>query len=55
MKVEIKVDGIKIPANKFVQEIFAGIIEGAVNKLKKVEPNWRKLEISVEREDERSD
>ncbi|MEM2989866.1 MAG: hypothetical protein QXQ02_01620 [Halobacteria archaeon] len=54
MKVEIKVDGEKIPANKFVQEIFAGILEGAISRLKKVEPNWRKLEILVEKEDERS-
>ncbi|MEM2924865.1 MAG: hypothetical protein QXJ68_04170 [Methanocellales archaeon] len=55
MKVEIKVDGVKIPANKFVQEIFAGMLEGVICKLKKVEPNWRRLEILVEKEDEGSD
>lgn len=53
MKVEIKIDGKKIPANKFVQEIFAGMIEGTLKTLKKVEPEWKKVEIVVERADKK--
>ena len=50
MKVEIKIDGKKIPMNEFVQEIFAGMIEGTVSKLKKVESDWSRVEIVVVRE-----
>lgn len=53
MKVEIKIDGKKIPANQFVQEIFAGMIEGTVSKLKKVEPDWKRVEIVVDRADKK--
>ena len=48
MKVELVVDGNKIPLNKFVQEILGGGIIGMVGTLDSVEKPGRIIEIKIE-------
>ncbi len=49
MKAELKLDGKKIPMNKFVQKIVASGIKGMVDTLDGVGP-WKRLEITIEEE-----
>ncbi len=51
MKVELLVDGKKIPMNKFVQKIVAGGIMGMVNTLDGVGA-WKKLQITISPDEE---
>ncbi|MGA9139070.1 MAG: hypothetical protein WBZ29_02530 [Methanocella sp.] len=47
MKVELSLDGKKIPMNKFVQKIIGSGIKGMVDTLDGVGP-WKKLQITIE-------
>ena len=47
MKVELNLDGKKVPMNKFVQKIIGSAIKGMVDTLDGVGP-WKKLQITVE-------
>jgi hypothetical protein len=51
MKVELMVDGKKIPMNKFVQKIVGSGIKGMVDTLDGVGP-WKKLQITISPEEE---
>jgi hypothetical protein len=50
MKVELIVDGKKIPMNKFVQEFVAGTVKGMVGSLDDVDGSSKKIEIKIEQE-----
>jgi hypothetical protein len=50
MKVELSLDGKKIPMNKFVQKIIGSGIKGMVDTLDGVGP-WKKLQITIEPEE----
>ena len=52
MKVELVVDGKKIPLNKFVQKILGSGVVGMVETLDSVETPWRAIELKIEREKE---
>ncbi len=52
MKVELVVDGKKIPLNKFVQKILGSGVVGMVETLDSVETPWRTIELKVEQEKE---
>lgn len=52
MKVELIVDGKKIPMNKFVQKFVGATAKGMVETLDDVDPSWRKIQIVVEKEEE---
>jgi len=47
VKVEISVDGKKVPMNKFVQKIVGSTIKGMIETLDDVGA-WKKLEIKIE-------
>ncbi len=51
MKVELLLDGKKIPMNKFVQKIVGSGIKGMVDTLDGVGA-WKKLQITIEPEQE---
>ena len=51
MKVELIVDGKKVPMNKFVQKIVGSGIKGMADTLDGVGP-WKKLQITIEPEEE---
>ncbi|BAI62875.1 conserved hypothetical protein [Methanocella paludicola SANAE] len=48
MKVELVVDGKKIPLNKFVQEFLAGAVVGMVETLDSVETPSKHIELKIE-------
>ena len=47
MKVELSIDGRKIPMNKFVQKIVGSTIRGMVDTLDDVGA-WKTLEVRIE-------
>jgi hypothetical protein len=46
MKVELIIDGKKIPMNKFVQKIVGAGVKGMVDTLDGVTP-WKKMQITI--------
>lgn len=52
MKVELNVDGKKVPMNKFVQKIVASTIKGMVDTLDGVDTDWKNLEVKIEKDEE---
>lgn len=51
MKAELIVDGKKVPANRFVQEILAGGVAGMVGTLDSVDGDWKRIELRIERDE----
>ncbi len=51
MKVELLIDGKKVPMNKFVQKIVGSGIKGMVDTLDGVGP-WKKLQITISPDEE---
>ncbi len=52
MKLELVVDGKKIPLNKFVQNILGSGVVGMVETLDSVETPWRIIELKIEQDKE---
>ena len=48
MSLKLKVDGKEIPLNEFVEKILSGTVTGAVESLKGIKENWKKIEIEIE-------
>lgn len=51
MKVELIVDGKKIPMNRFVQKIVGSGIKGMIDTLDGVSP-WKSLQITITPEED---
>ena len=49
MGLKLKVDGIEIPINEFVEKIINGTVTGAVTSLRGIKEDWKKIEIIVEK------
>ena len=49
VSTKLKVDGREIPLNEFTKKMLDGIIVGAVNSLRGVREDWKKIEIEVSR------
>jgi hypothetical protein len=47
--LKLKVDGIEIPLNEFVEKIMSGTVTGAVTSLRGIKEDWKKIEIVVEK------
>lgn len=52
MKVELVVDGNRIPLNRFVQQILGAGVKGMVETLDSVDTPWRALELKIEQDKE---
>jgi len=52
MKVELIVDGQKIPLNMFVQKIMGSAVVGMVETLDSVETPWKVIELKIENDKE---
>lgn len=52
MKVELIVDGKKIPMNKFVQKFVGSTVKGMVETLDDVDASWKKVSIQLEKDEE---
>jgi hypothetical protein len=50
MKIELSVDGRKIPMNEFVQKIVGNVIKAMVETLHTINSEWKDISIHIERE-----
>lgn len=48
MKIELLVDGRKIPMNEFVQTIVGNVIKAMVETLHTIDGNWKEISIHIE-------
>ena len=51
MKIELLVDGRKIPMNDFVQKIVGNVIQAMVETLHTIDSRWKEISIRVEKDD----
>lgn len=52
MKVELEVDGKKIPLNKFVQQFLGAGVAGMIETLDSVETPWKDIELKIKKDKE---
>lgn len=51
MKIELLVDGKKIPMNDFVQKIVVDVIKAMVETLHNIDNEWKEISIHIERDE----
>ena len=51
MKIELSVDGRKIPMNDFVQKIVGNVIKAMVETLHTIDSEWKEISIHIEKDD----
>jgi len=51
VKIELLVDGRKIPLNDFVQKIVGNIIQAMVESLHTIDNGWKEISIHIEKDD----
>ncbi|MGZ4850053.1 MAG: hypothetical protein ACXV2C_01580 [Candidatus Bathyarchaeia archaeon] len=49
MTMKLKIDGKEIPLNEFVEKFMSGSITGAVNSLKGIKEDWKKIQIEIQK------
>ena len=49
MDMTLKVDGKEVPLNEFVEKFMSGSITGAMESLKGINENWKKIEIEIKK------
>ena len=49
MEVKLEVDGKEIPLNEFVVKMLGGSVKGALEALKGIDGNWKKVVIEIEK------
>jgi hypothetical protein len=51
MKIELMVDGRKIPMNEFVQTMIGNVIKAMVETLHTIDSEWKEISIRVEQDE----
>jgi hypothetical protein len=51
LKIELLVDGRKIPMNEFVQTIIGNVIQAMVETLHTIGGGWKEISIHIEKDD----
>ena len=51
MKIELSVDGRKIPMNDFVQKIIVNVIKAMVETLHTIDSEWKEISINIEKDE----
>lgn len=51
MKVELLIDGRKIPMNDFVQKIVVNVIKAMVETLHTIDSGWKEISIHIEKDE----
>ena len=51
MRIELSVDGRRIPMNEFVQKIVISVIKAMVETLHTVDSGWKEISIHIERDE----
>ena len=47
--MKLKIDGKEIPLNEFVEKFMSGSITGAINSLKGIKEDWKKIQIEIQK------
>ena len=50
MKVELVIDGRKVPMNDFVSKVFTNVVGGVVECLHGIDENWKEVSLKIEKE-----
>lgn len=50
MKIELSVDGRKIPMNEFVQKIIINVIKAMIETLHTINSEWKEISIHIEKD-----
>jgi hypothetical protein len=51
VKIELLVDGRKVPMNEFVQKIVGNVIRAIVETLHTIEGGWKEISIHIEKDE----
>ncbi|MGB9927192.1 MAG: hypothetical protein ACPK85_02155 [Methanosarcina sp.] len=51
MKIELLVDGRKIPMNEFVQKIVINVVRAMAETLHTINSGWKEISIHIEKDD----
>ncbi|WP_440946328.1 hypothetical protein ACSAZL_20050 [Methanosarcina sp. T3] len=51
MKIELMVDGRKIPMNEFVQKIVGNVVKAMVETLHTIDSDWKEISIHIEQDE----
>ncbi|MFZ2499021.1 MAG: hypothetical protein ACP5N0_06170 [Methanosarcina sp.] len=51
MKIELLVDGRKVPMNEFVQKIVGNVIQAIVETLHTIDGGWKEISIHIEKDE----
>ena len=51
VKIELLVDGRKIPMNEFVQKIVINVIQAMVETLHTIDSGWKEISIHIEKDE----
>lgn len=51
MKIELVIDGRKIPTNEFVTKILSNVIGAIVESLHGIDENWKEISLKIEKEE----
>jgi len=50
--IELRIDGKRIPMNKYVRDVFYKILLALVSTLKGIPNDWQEIELKVKREED---
>jgi hypothetical protein len=50
VKIELSVDGRKIPMNDFVQKIVVNVVKAMVETLHSIDAGWKEISIHIEKD-----
>ncbi|MDD2439294.1 MAG: hypothetical protein PHD41_03600 [Methanosarcinaceae archaeon] len=51
MKIELVIDGKKIPMNAFVSKVFINVIGGVIECLHGIDTNWKTVSLKLEKDE----
>lgn len=51
VKIELLVDGRKIPMNDFVQKIVVNVVKAMVETLHTIDSGWKEISIHIEKDE----
>ncbi len=50
--IELKIDGKKIPLNRYVSDVFLKVIAALISTLKGVPEDWSELELVIKKDED---
>ncbi len=50
--IELRIDGKRVPMNKYVRDVFYKILLALISTLKGIPVDWKEIELRVKREED---